>query len=269
LVFKKLVSQTFKETIWRLVPDTAKNVLIIELRDYDTRSAKFSILELNNSQFSILNSQFKELWWIGIEDTYNGVIYFHNYNHIQFSNHQGIICFGIKSEKILWERKELVFYKLLSDGVVAIKQSKEETEFVKLSLQTGEIITRIGEVNELNSEFESFVGERNKSIDHPSVFNQNEPDFNTVSLYVQSQLNQIPANAIEYLEHGDYILVSFYIFENGLYTNKLLCLTSDGQILLNETLAENQQGIGVRTYFVWDNKLIYVRFKNEIVVYEL
>lgn len=269
MTFNKIFSHIFKGTIWRLFPDTAQNLLTIETRNYDDRTVSFFSLDIVASHISHLTSHISEPWWIGIEDAYNGLVFFHHYNHIQFSNHIGIICFDVAAQKIRWERKELVFYKLTADAVIAIKQSKEHSDFVKLSLHSGEIIAEIPEINSLNEVLLNFVELRNTAIVHPSVFTEEDQNFGTVSQFTQKRLSVVAAHTIEYLEHGDYMFVSFYIFENGLYTNRLLVVTLAGDILLDEVLAKDQQGVGVRTYFVWGNKLIFIKSKNELIVYEL
>src|ERR1035438_10581773 len=65
--------------IWRIVPG-GEGKLVIEERDLSTRAVFFSCIEMRTGKVILDSLQFEEKFWIGIEDVYKDVIFFHRYN---------------------------------------------------------------------------------------------------------------------------------------------------------------------------------------------
>ena len=71
-----------------------------------------------------------------------------------------------------------------------------------------------------------------------------------------------------FCEIGNKIVISYYIYSNKLFQNYLLVVTHDRQILLNDLIATTE-GIGIDTFTLQSDTLLYVKNENYFVGYEL
>jgi len=75
--------------------------------------------------------------------------------------------------------------------------------------------------------------------------------------------------ACDYLEWDGHIFISYYCQEADSLANFLLMMGEDGKILLNEKLESDLKAVGVSTFFIFENHLIFVRNKAELFVVPL
>lgn len=266
---KKKIRHTFINIIWKLYTDEINHKLIIETRNSEKRMTHFFCYDMTSNEIVTIELDTHETWWLGIEDVYDGNIYFHYYNPVEFSNHLGIVCFNINSNKVIWEHKDLEFYKLTSDTLIAINNSKKNIKFLQLDLQNGNIIENFNFIDSQKNDFVVFTKRRNDRVFSPIIYSNLDEDFGLVSLFIQKKINVIPDHSLEYLEFANYIIISFNIFDKETYVNKLLVISLEGNVILEEVLMQAEKGIGVGTFFVCNGKLIFVKLKNELFIYDL
>lgn len=135
---------TNNRQIWRIVPG-GKGKLVIEERDPVTREVFFSCIEMNTGKVLLDSLQFDEKFWIGIEDVYKGVIFFHKYNKPDMPWHSDIIAYDINKKEQLWHSEEYIFSLVYDDNLYCHKNKYEGRLFFKLNYKTGELIADLGE----------------------------------------------------------------------------------------------------------------------------
>ena len=64
------------------------------------------------------------------------------------------------------------------------------------------------------------------------------------------------------------ILMSVFVKEDEL-ANFLYGFSSDGELIFKETLGENLKGVGLDTFFIYSDHLIFVKNKKELTSYKI
>ena len=158
---KKLYYYSNKKQIWRLLP-TQTGKLVIEERDPDTKEVFFTCLDIKTGKKILNDFQLEEKFWVGIEEIYKDIIYFHKFRKPDMPGHLGIIVFDIKTKSILWETDEYIFLFIHNDELYCYKEKFEGRNFYKLDYHSGKLIADLGEdVSEINSLREKNLSQNN------------------------------------------------------------------------------------------------------------
>jgi hypothetical protein len=98
----------------------------------------------------------------------------------------------------------------------------------------------------------------------PSLYTKESPDF----VLFQQFINQKIVLACEYQELSDKMIMSYYLQSNNGYTRRLRIL-ADRTIIYDEVQDEDMKGFAPGSFFTLKNRLIFVRHKREINIYEI
>jgi hypothetical protein len=109
---------------------------------------------------------------------------------------------------------------------------------------------------------------QNFPVIRPFQYEEGTGHFDTVRDFLQARLGITPVATIDYLEFQRLIMVSVFVQENNL-ANYLYVLDSGGEVLLNEKLGENLTGVGLDTFFMYSDHLIFVKNKSELITYKI
>jgi hypothetical protein len=141
----KLISKytfTNNRQIWRIIPG-GERYLIIEERNPITREVFFSCIEMKTGKVILDSLQFDEKYWMGIEDVYKDVIYFHKYNKPDMPWHSDIMAYDINKKEILWHSEEFIFSLVYENNLYCYKNNYDGRIFYKLNYKTGDLISDI------------------------------------------------------------------------------------------------------------------------------
>ena len=103
----------------------------------------------------------------------------------------------------------------------------------------------------------------------PLLYNEDNSHYKTIHNFVENNYEYKVIGPIEYLEYRHIVLISFYIRENKKMTNILLVIDEEGNVLLTDKLIEGAEGVGMSTFFICKNKLIYIKNKTSIALAEI
>ena len=81
-------------------------------------------------------------------------------------------------------------------------------------------------------------------------------------------MNIHAVKAVDYLEISNKIIISYYIYSDKSFQNYLLVTNRTREILLNDLIAETE-GIGIDTFTVKSDTLLYVKNQTQFVGYRL
>ncbi|MFK7900565.1 MAG: hypothetical protein AB8B61_07385, partial [Cyclobacteriaceae bacterium] len=80
-----------------------------------------------------------------------------------------------------------------------------------------------------------------------------------------SQLTKFDCEGVvEYLEYEDYVVLSFYVSANEVFTNHLFVIDPEGETIFSTILAQGMEGIGMNTFFFLNNQLWFTRNKTTL-----
>src|ERR1035437_7466944 len=125
--------------IWRIIPGSPGK-LVIEERDPDTREVFFSCIDLNSGNVLLDNLQFDEKFWVGVEDVYKDVIFFHKYQKPDLPGHADIIAYDINKKEELWRSEKYIFSLLYDDKLYCFRNFFEGKKYYQLDYLTGELL---------------------------------------------------------------------------------------------------------------------------------
>jgi hypothetical protein len=270
LDFNLIYNSNFAGNIWKIYPDDTFPWLILEIRNYDTRTVSFACFDLLQEQFLWEDLVFNETWWIGIEDVHQGHVLFHHFQDTQFSNHKGIICFEILTQQVKWQRNDLAFYRLLEAEVIAILLDKPEDTFISLDVFDGKIKLDHISVAETQLKAINFEIQRKSNMYFPDIYYQEDINFEKINQYLNRKQHVFSEKMIEYLEFEGYIIISYYLLKSdNNFANHLLILNNEGKINSHFMIDDELKGVGQSTFFIFESKLILVKHKKELCIYDL
>ncbi|MEM9337935.1 MAG: hypothetical protein AAGA66_04350 [Bacteroidota bacterium] len=102
------------------------------------------------------------------------------------------------------------------------------------------------------------------SLLHPFLYEEGTPYHQTVASFLGLQL---PLSC-EYLEHEDHIIMSYYL-RSGNAFDRFLLILKNGEKQLKEVQDLNINGFAAGAFFMLEEKVFYVKNRNEICIYPL
>lgn len=269
---QKLYTFTNKKQIWRLLP-TNTDKLVIEERDPNSKEAFFSCIEINSGEKIFNKLIIEEKFWIGIEDIYKNVIFFHKFRKPDMPGHKGIIAFDTLSQKILWKNEEYIFLFIYKDELYCYKESAyggETKNYLKLDYKSGELLNseKIGTdiINlEEKSRKESYEGYLFTKQFFPEVENNEE----IRKIFSDLRNQSVVSGKIDYILFNNMLLFSFHeILSSGNEMNNIFNAVDigKGKVIFVEELNKGVKNFIPDSFFIKDNKLFLLKEKTELVV---
>lgn len=245
--------------IWKQFIDTNTHQLIIEGRNADLHQVNFYTIDLATGKIINTIEPEEETWWLGIEDAWNGKIIVHGYENEQSPIHYGVYCFDALSGQQLWENMEVYFYQKEEQ---AIWVNSTENIFQKLDLTTGKVL----------EETTSIPPEKNTEelIELPLHYSEENLHFSTLAKFLEQLQGVQAVKTIEYWESASRIVISYYICDDSeKLENYLLVLSTEGDILFQDCLESQLNGIGMDTFYLYQNQLFFIQEKKTLTCIEL
>lgn len=116
---------------------------------------------------------------------------------------------------------------------------------------------------------EDLISNQNNTLEIPFHYPAGSDYFNTVSGFIKSKFDDNCVKGVDYFEKEGLIFMSYFKEEGKHLINRLLVINSSQEIMLNEKLGDFDKGITDNTFFLFNNKLIFVKGVSEIFIYQL
>lgn len=249
-------SHLFEGIIWNTVLNSQSGVLIVEVRNTESRQVSFSAINSADGTFLWRNKVFDEAWWISLNAMVGDIALFTVYLETDNPDKKGIFGYHVRAEGMLWWNND---FSLVTLGERQIKGVAMKYGFrnVTLNVETGAEIP--------DSEFIEALAD---TVLRPQQFSDDHPYFGTVKSFLLSTFNLSPVIALEYVEYEGVIIISLYIQQPDL-TNYMLILSSEGELLMKEKLDEHLKGIGLDTFFIFAGCVFFAKNKRELFSYKI
>ncbi len=241
---KHLFSHTVKGIIWKIVLDDVREFIAIESRTKE-KEVYFYAYDYVNRQFLIKDKVFEEKWHLGLLGLTDGFLYLHGFENEHSPSQKQIIALDLAKDQILWENYTHTAESICAEGIVAFNARVLPKRLELIHKQSGRSI---------------------KSISNEEL----------ISLHPLANAIQLPEEHFELdlwsstqtLGYRDLQLKSFYQ-QNEHKTDHMLTVHQNGNLIFTDYLNQDIQKLMQDTFFVWTNKLVYIRNKSEIVSYLL
>ena len=258
--------------IWRILISDS-NKLILETRDLSTKEVFFNCYYLENGENIFHDLQLEEKCWIGIEEIYKDIIFFHYFPKPDMPHHKGIIAFDIVSQNILWTNNEFSFLFVNEDKVYGFKQGFEERFFSSLNYLSGKLIEEFGSNHKKINTLQK-ISENEKDWDsylYPKTLSKDEIDSRIAEAIQKQTKDIIVEGEIEYNSKSDLLFFNFHtkVFENSFVNRFLTVDLNANKVILSEILNANATALFTDSFFIYKKYLFLLREKNEVVVYKI
>lgn len=271
---KLLFLHSFRSNIWKIHIDYAEELIIVETRDTLQHSTSFSVINIKTGAILLEDFSFDEKWWIGVSASLSHTILFHVLDDEDQLSPSAYLLFDLESKKSVWESKSFQLLQSSPKGYLGKVNEEENIEFVLLEPSSGteKMLTKMEYDLIVQGEFNKV---ENNSAAYPFHYLEGSEYFNTIKTFFNQYFGFIPVKAIDYLEYKGTIIISYYLYQTdscgskGMLDNFLLVLDENGNKLLEKKIDSGLVGIGIETFLVIQNQLIFSKNKKEIKSYSI
>lgn len=251
----------FEGNIWKILLDEQKKVLLLEIRT-ETYQVSFAAIDLIQGQLLWKSLVLEEPWWVSMQEAYNGVLFFHTYQDSQTPKVKGIIAWDVYQNKELWRNENITFYSIHQSCLVACQDKTESKDFLLLDIFTGKLLQK--EIN-----FSLISEGLTKNIQYPYHYKAESSYFTTVSKFFKKYLDIDITHAVDYLEHKNLMIISYFYIKDSELRNNLIILNNNVEQLLRTCINKELKGVMLDSFLVFDYKLFFIKNKAELVSYHL
>ena len=260
---KKVISHNFSEKIWNTT--FSKEYCVLEIRDELTRQVNFSCINLLTGNVLWENLKPEKSWWLSLVGIYDEYLILHKYSSNQKPEPEGLLILNVQSGETVERINDWIFFKY-SQNILTVYQLQNSQPVYKdvklITLPSVGIQTTTSEITTIQQA--ECRPSHNSTIHYP----EDSPHFPTIYKFLYRLLNIDAVKAVDYLEISNKIIISYYIYRDKSFLNYLLVTNMSRQILLNDLIAETE-GIGIDTFTVKSDTLLYVKNQTQFVGYKL
>jgi hypothetical protein len=258
---------TNNRQIWRIIPG-GKGKLVIEERDPLTREVFFSCIEMSTGKVILDSLQFDEKFWIGIEDVYKDIIYFHKYNKPDMPWHSHIIAYDLNKKEQLWHSEEYIFLLVLDDYLYCYKNRYEGRIYFKLNYRTGELIANLGDnPNVVAGLKEIRDTDIYNGYKFPEVLSNSSGEIGEIFEDIRS--NEVISGKIDCIKVNDLLLTSYHrILDDGKVQNCFKALDIHfKKIIFEEILNKEITNFIPDSFFLINDLIFLLKEKEKLFVF--
>lgn len=241
---KHLFSHKIKGIIWKIILDDEHQIMAIESRTKE-KEVYFYAYDFINKQFLIEDKTFEEKWHLGLSTVHKGILYLHGFENEHSPTQKQILAFDLISNKLLWENYSHTAEGCYEEGIVAFNSRVLPKRLELLNKANGIFIKNIS----------------------PEELITFRPIINDIKL-PEDHFELDLWNSSQTLDYKDLQLKSFYQQKENKIDH-VLTVHQNGNLIFTDYLNHDIQKLMQDTFFVWTEKLVYIRNKSEIVSYLL
>lgn len=262
---------TFANPVWQLRPDEKSSWLAIELRDADSLMNSFQVIHSQTGAVVLADYQAPAGWWAGLDELYDGVLYLHGKGSQRYGRHQGITAVDPATGKINWQQPDYSFYGLTEAMLVARQASDESLELMALDPKTGLLLSALPDVADVKNRMSAFNNRRQQDNLVPGFYPQDQHYFKDLATFVHQKLGQEAMLGIDFLETGRYFVVGYYVAAPGAgkMHYRVAAFSLEGDLLLEQELAADCEGIGSDYFFILQDTLILIKNRRTLLGFRL
>ena len=261
---EQIISHNFKGKIWNTTFGEAYSVL--EIRDELTRQVSFSCINLLTGKILWENLRPEKSWWLSLVGVFGDCLILHKYSSNQKPEPLGLLLLDVQSGEILERIDDWIFFNYVENVLTIYQLQNNQPVYRNVELSSINTNTHL-QPAEIEQYKKSIIALSNveTSLTH---YPEDSPHFPTIYKFLYRLLNIDAVKAVDYLEISNKIIISYYIYTDKSFLNYLLVTDRSRQILLNDMIAE-AEGIGIDTFTVKSDTLLYVKNQTQFVGYRL
>jgi hypothetical protein len=249
--------------IWKVDTDEEGKLLVAECRDAARRKTSLCTIELSTQKVLYHQNQLPQPWWIALKAVKHGKVILQGYKESNTPDPKGVYVMDLYKGKLLWQDPEKLFYTFADAETMLVLN--QDSEWQKLNSGTGQLLETAAEPFAT-----SIVDSERTGAVYPLLYTEDNAHYKTIHDFIREYCGYTAVGPVEYLEHEGRIMLSlYYPTAPKQLTNVLIVMAEDETILLKETLSEASEGVGMASFFINKNNLIYIKNKTSIALARL
>ncbi|MEA5459758.1 DUF4905 domain-containing protein [Arcicella sp. LKC2W] len=249
---KQKINHTLSGKIWNTA--FGGDYAALEIRDELSRQVSFSGINLLTGNVLWENNRPEKSWWLGLVGIFKEYLILHKYSSQQKPEPEGVLILNIQTGEVIQRLDNWVFFDFKDDILVVYQLENNYPIYKNIELHENRpSITQLDNHTATSS-----------VIHYP----EDSPHFPTIFKFLYRLLGIEAQKAVDYLEISNKIIISYYIYREKSFQNYLLVTNREREILLNDLIAETE-GVGIDTFTVKSDTLLYVKNETQFIGYEL
>lgn len=251
----------------------------MEIRDELTRQVSFSCINLLTGKVIWEKLKPEKSWWLSLVGIFDEYLILHKYSSKQKPEPEAVLILNIQTGNTLERIDDWIFFNYVENILTVYQLQNNEPVYRDVKLitlssvgtrTTAESLTSssVGTLTTVESLQQVECRPSHNSIIETTHYPEDSPHFPTIYKFLYRLLNIDAVKAVDYLEISNIIIISYYIYRDKSFQNYLLVTNRSRQILLNDLIAETE-GIGIDTFTVKSDTLLYVKNQTQFVGYKL
>ena len=272
----KKIDYNFQGKIWNTT--FGGDYCVLEIRDELTRQVSFSCVSLLTGSILWEKLRPEKSWWLSLVGIFDEYLILHKYSSNQKPEPEGLLILNIESGEITMKLDDWIFFNYQENSLTIYQLQNNQPVYKDVVLLPLSISPKmIVEIRQLSADTQitaETTVENIQQINNSTLltssthYPEDSPHFETIYKFLYRLLNIDAVKAVDYLEISNKIIISYYIYRDKSFQNYLLVTNRVREILLNELIAETE-GIGIDTFTVKSDTLLYVKNQTQFVGYRL
>ena len=256
--------------IWRMLSDEAARSWVLELRAIPTHEVQYTVIDFSNKQSFKQDLLLEDAWWTGITAFQEDKLLVHRFQDSENPETKAFYVLDIRTGKICWQSESIIFVKMHANKLYGYEKTTKNEQIYKIILLEDHS-ERIVEPIEFDQKIRQLTEEqeKNKPLIYPFYYPQEHAYFATVEAFLNQFMHIQPVHGCEYLEHQGALIISYYIYEEKSLSNYLLVMNQAQEVLLHDKIGSQLDGLGVDTFFVVRDRLVFIKEKHQLISYAL
>jgi Domain of unknown function (DUF4905) len=255
---EKIINHNYQGKIWNTT--FSENYCVLEIRDELTRQVSFSCINLLTDKVIWENLKPNNSWWLSLVGIFDESLILHKYSSNQKPEPEGLFVLNIQTGEILEKMNDWIFFNYVDNILTVYQLQNNQPVYKNIELPMS--------VSPQTTEIELSVEIQTTTFEKVTHYPEDSPYFPTIYKFLYRLLNIDAVKAVDYLEISNKIIISYYIYRDKSFLNYLLVTNRSRQILLNDLIAESE-GIGIDTFTVKSDTLLYVKNQTQFIGYKL
>ena len=259
---EKVINHNFEGKIWNTT--FSEQYCVLEIRDELTRQVSFSCINLLIGKMIWENTKPEKSWWLSLVGIFEEYLILHKYSSNQKPEPEAVLILNIQTGNIFERIDDWAFFNYKGSTLTVYQIQNSQPVYKVIDLES--IVTTIQQA-ECRPSHNSII-ETPTVQTSPTHYPEDSSHFPTIYKFLYRLLNIDAVKAVDYLEISNKIIISYYIYRDKSFLNYLLVTNRRREILLNDLIAETE-GIGIDTFTVKSDTLLYVKNQTQFVGYKL
>lgn len=246
---KEVVAKAFNAIIWQIKTDNNGRLMAIEVRNPDTRTAEFTLLDFESGETLFENIAPEGSWLLSLDTIHSNVVFLHGYQHAEIPVRRGITAIDSKGS-IVWQSYNKNLTGLTASSLLAEDVTISPARQVLLDPATG---------NTLNEKTTAELA--------PASLYFPEPEDNTPEIVNLLSEGQELTGPVQKLEYNEHLFYGFHVKMAGKI-NEYFAAFQQNNLYHLELIDRDIRKLNPEPFFIQHNRICLIRNnKQEIVIY--